>query len=57
MILDRIKKTRANKQTNNETLVQFLQRFVADRIGNQRTRVLPASGDHKVITMRFAFLF
>jgi hypothetical protein len=47
---------RTNKLINNQTLVQFLQRFVADRIGNQRTKVLTASGDHKVFTMRISIL-
>jgi hypothetical protein len=39
---------RQERATINQTLVQFLQRLVADRIGSQGTRVHPASGDHKV---------
>jgi hypothetical protein len=48
--------TNKSEQTINQTLVQFLQRLVANRIGSQGTRVHPASGDHKVFTKWFAFL-
>jgi hypothetical protein len=47
MIFDGIT-TNKSEQTINQTLVQFLQRLFADRIGSQGTRVHPASGDHKV---------
>jgi hypothetical protein len=50
-------KNEQERATINQTLVQFLQRLVADRSGSQGTRVHLASGDHKVFTNGLPLLY